>query len=225
MLITGATSGIGQAIARRADEAGHRLALIGRDPGRLAALRALVGDEHLVRQCDVRSFEGLRAVVDEAVATLGGLDVAVANAGVGAPRGFATGDTERWRELVETNVLGAAFTVRAVLAPLQRSPSGHLVLVGSVAGRRVPPGSVYAATKAAVGAMAEAVRLELRASGDDRTRVTLLELGWVDTPLLTGDRPGALPPDEAADAVMYALNRRAGLDLGGIVLRPTTQPD
>ena len=116
----------------------------------------------------------------------GRLDVVFANAGFGAPRGFEQGDAEDWKEMVLTNVYGAALTVRATMPALKES-KGHLLLTGSVAGRRALAGSLYSATKCAVTAMGEALRLDLNDTG---VRVTLIEPGMVDTPFF--DKPPAI---------------------------------
>src|SRR5207248_6217232 len=105
------------------------------------------------------------------------LDVAFANAGFGAKRGFLEESTEHWRSMVLTNVYGAALTIRATLPALKDS-RGHLLLTGSVAGRRALSGSLYSATKWAVTAMGESARQELQGTG---VRVTLIEPGVVDT--------------------------------------------
>src|SRR5213080_28762 len=161
MLITGASTGIGAATARHAAEAGYRLALAARSADRLEALANELnkdGDAIAV-PTDVTDFVAQEALVQRTLEAFGRLDVAFANAGFGATRGFLEETPEQWREMVLTNVLGAAFTIRATL-PQLRETSGHLILTSSVAGRRALPGSLYSATKHAVTAMAEALRQE-----------------------------------------------------------------
>ena len=108
----------------------------------------------------------------------GRIDVAFANAGFGGPRGFDQGDVEEWKTMVLTNVYGAALTIRATMGPLKES-KGHLLLTGSVAGRRALKGSLYSATKWAVTGMGEAARQDFNDSG---VRVSLIEPGMTDTP-------------------------------------------
>src|SRR4051795_6840894 len=136
-LIPGASPGIGAAPARHAAEAGYRLVLSARSEDKLAALaEELGGDERaLAVACDVTDWTHQQALVKTALDAFGRIDVAFANAGFGGPRGFDQGDVEAWKQMVVTNVYGAALTIRATLGPLKES-KGHLLLTGSVAGRR-----------------------------------------------------------------------------------------
>src|SRR4051812_18913995 len=136
-LITGASSGIGAATARQAAQAGYRVVLAARSEDKLRSLtEELGGDERaLAVACDVTEWEQQEALVAAALEHFGRLDVAFANAGFGAPRGFLKDTVEHWKEMVLTNVYGAALTVRATL-PALREAKGHLLLTGSVAGRR-----------------------------------------------------------------------------------------
>ena len=158
-------------------------------------------------------------MVAEALAAFGRLDVVFANAGFGAPRGFLESDVEHWREMVLTNVYGAALTIRATL-PAVRETSGHVLLTGSVAGRRALPGSLYSATKWAVTAMGESLRQEVDGSG---IRVTLVEPGMVDTPFFDNRPKGALEADDIARIVMFAVGQPPHVDVNEILIRPTAQ--
>jgi NADP-dependent 3-hydroxy acid dehydrogenase YdfG len=221
-LITGASSGIGAATARQAAAAGHRLVLAARSTDRLEALAAeLGGDERAIAvTCDVTQFAEQEAMVGAALDAFGRIDVAFANAGFGAARGFLKESPEQWRDMVLTNVLGCAYTIRATLPALKESV-GHLLLTSSVAGRRALPGSLYSATKHAVTAMAESARQELNDSG---VRVTAIEPGMVDTPFFD-DRPShALEPDDIARAIMFAVSQPPHVDVNEILIRPTSQP-
>jgi NADP-dependent 3-hydroxy acid dehydrogenase YdfG len=222
-LITGASSGIGAATARRAAQAGHRLVLAARSMERLDALATELGgpDRALAVACDVTEWEQQQAAVAAALDAFGRLDVVFANAGFGASRSFLGETPEHWRDMVLTNVYGAALTIRASLEAL-RETRGHLLLTGSVAGRRVLPGSLYSCTKHAVTAMAEALRLEADGTG---VRVTLISPGMVDTPFFDAGAPDwALRPDDVADAVLYAVTRPAHVDVNEILVRPAGQP-
>jgi NADP-dependent 3-hydroxy acid dehydrogenase YdfG len=222
-LITGASTGIGAATARQAAEAGYRLVLAARSEDKLAGLaEELGGDERAIAvHCDVMEWEDQQALVRRTLEAYGRLDVAFANAGFGGPRGFEKGEVDEWKRMVLTNVYGCALTIRATLQPL-RDSRGHLLLTGSVAGRRALPGSLYSATKWAVTAMGEAARLELNDTG---VRVTLIEPGMVDTPFF--DAPPeieALQADDIARAVMFAVSQPPRVDVNEILIRPTDQP-
>ncbi len=220
-LITGASSGIGAATARHAAEAGYRLVLAARSADRLTELATDLGGDGraLAIACDVTEWEQQQAMAAAALERFGRLDVAFANAGFGATRGFLEESPEHWRSMVLTNVYGAALTIRATLSALRES-RGHLLLTGSVAGRRALPGSLYSATKWAVTAMGEAARQELDGSG---VRVTLIEPGAVDTPFFDNPVSNALQPDDVARAVMFAVCQPPHVDVNEILVRPTAQ--
>src|SRR3954469_8822296 len=220
MLITGASTGIGAATARRAVEAGHRVALAARSADKLEQLATeLGGDERAIAVAtDVTDFTQQEQLVARTLDAFGRLDVAFANAGFGAKRGFLEETPEHWRDMVLTNVLGAAYTIRATL-PALKDTTGHLILTSSVAGRRALPGSLYSATKHAVTAMAEALRLE----ADGAIRVTCIEPGMTDTPFFS-DRPqNALQDDDIARAVLYAVQQPPHVDVNEMLIRPTSQ--
>ena len=221
-LITGASSGIGAATARQASAAGHRLVLAARSTDKLEALAAeLGGDERAIAvTCDVTDFAQQEAMVQAAHDAFGRVDVVFANAGFGAARGFLEESPEQWRDMVLTNVLGCAYTIRAALPALKESV-GHLLLTSSVAGRRALPGSLSSATKHAVTAMAESARQELNDSG---VRVTAIEPGMVDTPFFDERPKDALQPDDIARAIMFAVSQPPHVDVNEILIRPTSQP-
>ncbi len=220
-LITGASSGIGEATARRAAEAGYRLVLSARSEDRLTKLAADLGGEQraIAVRCDVTEWDDQQALVAAALEAFGRIDVAFANAGFGAPRGFLESTVEHWREMVLTNVYGAALTLRATIPALTDS-KGHLLLTGSVAGRRALPGSLYSATKWAVTAMGEAARQELDGTG---VRVTLIEPGMVDTPFFDNRPKQALEADDIARVVMFAVAQPPHVDVNEVLVRPTSQ--
>jgi NADP-dependent 3-hydroxy acid dehydrogenase YdfG len=223
LLITGASTGIGAATARQAAAAGYRVVLGARTQDKLAALaEELGGDERaLAVRSDVTEWSDQQAIVGRALDAYGRIDVAFANAGFGAARGFKEGDPEQWKEMVLTNVYGVALTIRATMDALIQS-RGHLVITSSVAGRRALKGSLYSATKHAVTAMGEAARLDFSDTG---VRVTLIEPGMVDTPFFdTPPQIEALQPDDIARAVMYAVSQPPHVDVNEILIRPTAQP-
>jgi len=220
-LITGASSGIGAATARHAVAAGHRVILAARSIEPLRALAEELGGDRHARavRCDVTEWSEQQAMVASTLEAFGRLDVVFANAGFGAERGFEKDTVEHWRSMVLTNVYGAALTIRATLAAVRES-RGHILLTGSVAGRRSIPGSLYSATKFAVTGMGESLRQELNGSG---VRVTLIEPGMVDTPFFSSRPSQALEPDDIARAVMYAVGQPRHVDVNEILVRPVSQ--
>jgi NADP-dependent 3-hydroxy acid dehydrogenase YdfG len=220
-LITGASSGIGAATARSASQAGYRVVLAARSTERLEQLASELGgeDRALAVRCDVTEWPQQQAMVETALERYGRLDVAFANAGFGAARGFLEDSPEHWRSMVLTNVYGVALTIRATITALKES-RGHLLLTGSLAGRRALPGSLYSATKFAVTAMGEAARLELNDTG---VRVTLIEPGMVDTPFFDNPGEGRLTAEDVARTVMFAVSQPPHVDVNEILVRPTAQ--
>jgi len=221
-LITGASSGIGAATARLASAAGYRVVLAARSTDKLAEIATELGGEEraLALPCDVTEWEQQQAMVQTTLERYGRLDVAFANAGFGASRGFLNETPEFWRSMVLTNVYGAALTIRAAFTALKEA-RGHLLLTGSVAGRRALPGSLYSCTKWAVTAMGEAARQELEGTG---VRVTLIEPGAVDTPFFDSRGSGRLDAEDVARTVMFAVSQPAHVDVNEILVRPTRQP-
>jgi NADP-dependent 3-hydroxy acid dehydrogenase YdfG len=224
MLITGASTGIGAATARHAVAAGWRVALGARSEDRLSELARELGDDRaLAARCDVTEFAGQEAFVGAALERFGRIDAAFANAGHGAARGFLKEDPEQWRRMVLTNVLGVAYTIRAVMPHFKERRAGHFVLTSSVAGRRSLPGSLYSATKWAVTGMGESLRQELRQDEGSRVRVTLVEPGMVDTPFFDERKTGVLEADDVARIVMFAVEQPDHVDVNEILVRPTSQ--
>ena len=220
-LITGASSGIGAATARQAAEAGYRLVLAARSTDRLRELASELGGEEraVAVPCDVTDWDQQQVMVGTALERFGQLDVAFANAGFGATRGFLEESPEQWRSMVLTNVYGVALTIRATLQAL-KDAHGHLLLTGSVAGRRALPGSLYSATKWAVTAMGESARQELHGTG---VRVTLIEPGVVDTAFFSNQPTDALGADDIARVVMFAVSQPEHVDVNEVLVRPTAQ--
>jgi len=220
-LITGASTGIGAATARHAAQAGYRLVLAARSLDKLDALADELGGEEraLAVRCDVTEWDDQEALVATTLERFGRLDVAFANAGFGASRGFLEDAPEHWRAMVLTNVLGAAYTVRATL-PALKETKGHILLTGSVAGRRAIPGSLYSSTKWAISGMGESLRQDVNGTG---IRVTLVEPGQVNTPFFDNPSEGRLEPDDIARAVMFAVAQPPHVDVNEILIRPTAQ--
>ncbi len=221
-VITGATSGIGSQIARMLVDHGYAVAIAGRseDAGRALA-DSLGEDRAMAVRCDVTDWPDVQGLAAATLERFGRIDVVVANAGVTqGPRSFlGDEDPDGWDATVRTNLLGTALTSRAVLPALIAS-RGRLLITGSVLGRYTMPGSLYAATKAGVAGLAEAIRLELIGTG---VSVSLIAPGPVDTEF-AGSRPGtghaALAPDDVVRAVRFAIDQPAGVDVNEILIRP-----
>jgi NADP-dependent 3-hydroxy acid dehydrogenase YdfG len=220
-LITGASTGIGAATARRAAGEGWRLVLAARREALLEELVDELGgpERALAVRCDVTEWDDQQRMAAEALSAFGRIDVAFANAGFGGPRGFLNDTPEHWRAMVLTNVYGAALTLRATLSAVKEA-RGHLLLTSSVAGRRVLPGSLYSCTKHAVTAMGEAARQDVHGTG---VRVTVIEPGMTDTPFFDQRPKDALQDDDIARAVMYAVSQPEHVDVNEVLVRPTAQ--
>jgi NADP-dependent 3-hydroxy acid dehydrogenase YdfG len=232
-IITGGTRGIGAAIARETARLGARVVLCARSGGHGDALVAEIqdkGGEAMFVAADVCSFNQMQRLRDATLARFGRLDFVVANAGLTDQGTVADGDPDVWRRVLETNVLGAAYVIKATLPVLQAQGSGDIVLMSSVAGREIHSGEpIYAASKWAVVALGRALRSELREHG---VRVTLIEPGLVETSLARSnptieawlDAVDPLHPDDVAHAVAYALTQPPHVVVGEILLRPLLEP-
>lgn len=225
-LITGASTGIGEATARRAVEAGFNVVLVARSTEKLERLQAELGSERaLAITCDVANWQSQQTMVETTLKHFGRIDVVFANAGFSKGSTFYGGEDkpEEWKEMVMVNVYGAAATARLTLPELVKN-RGHLLITGSVVGRITSIRNLYSATKWAVTGMAQAIRNEMAETG---VRVTLVEPGVVDTPFweaLQKPCTAVLQPDDIARAVMYAVSQPAHVDVNEILIRPTGQP-
>jgi len=223
LVITGASSGIGEATARRAVEFDYRVVLAARSTDKLEALASELGGEEraIAVRCDVTSWDDQQQLVAATLERFGRLDAFFANAGFGAKRGFLEESVEHWEAMVLTNVLGPALSIRACLPHFRERNSGHVLLTSSVAGRRWVIGSLYSCTKHAVTAMGESLRQEV---ADTDIKVTTVEPGAVDTPFFDNTPSNALEPDDIARAVLFALTQPPHVDVNEILVRPINQP-
>ncbi len=195
-----------------------------RSEDKLASLAdELGGDERAVaRRCDVSSWDDQQALVATALDRFGRLDAAFANAGFGAKRGFLEESVEHWRSMIDTNVLGAALSIRAVLPHFREPGRGHFLLTGSVAGRRALPGSLYSATKWAVTAMGEALRQEV---SDSRHQGHADRAGNGRHAVLRQPGPGrARRPTTSRARSCTRSPSRAHVDVNEVLIRPIRQP-
>lgn len=223
-LVTGASRGIGAAVAQRLAERGVRLALASRSGDDLGI------DGALARPCDTRDPAALEALVAETVDRFGGLDILVINAGVGAYGPFLDLPVDQLEEMIDVNVKGAIYAARAALPHLVRSDAADLVMIASEAGRRgLPLEAVYCASKFAQVGLTRALDHELRERG---VRCTNVCPGGVATDFAMGrgrtpDMPalaGMMEPNDVAEAVLFVLTRPRTHRILEVAFRPVTEP-
>jgi NAD(P)-dependent dehydrogenase (short-subunit alcohol dehydrogenase family) len=220
--ITGASAGIGRALAHKFAEQGARVAVSARRADRLAdAIREIEarGAEAMAAPCDVRDEASIRGAVDGIVARFGKLDVVVANAGIGVSGKIRDLSADDWRRQLETNVIGVALTARYALPALERT-RGRLALVASVAAYLPGPGSgAYAASKYAVRSIGQTLAIECHGAGVSCTTIhpgfVVSDIAMVDAegnlePGRKDPRPKKLmwPTDRAADVMLRAIYKR-----------------
>jgi len=232
-VITGASSGIGEATARALAASGFRLALLARRGDRIQALAGELGNGALAIQADVTDRDSLVAAAGRVKAELGGADVLVNNAGIMLLAPFTSDQHDDHRRMVETNLLGAITATEAFLDQL-REHRGDLVNLSSVAGRTARPGNaVYAATKWGINGWSEGLRQELHPD----VRVIVIEPGAVATELTEHiTNPGAkqaaqqmygqiaITAQDIAEIIAFAVTRPRHVTLNEILVRPTAQP-
>ena len=231
-VITGASSGIGEATARALATDGHRVALLARRADRIESLAADLGDGAIAIQADVTDRDSIVAAAKRVQAELGGADILVNNAGVMLLAPFGSAQRAEHRQMVEVNLLGTIVTTEVFLDQL-RDGGGDLVNISSVAGRTARPGNaVYAATKWGVNGFSEGLRQELAPD----VRVIVVEPGAVATELtdhitdanakqatkeFVGDI--AISPRDIAETIAFAVSRPPRMTLNEILVRPTAQ--
>ena len=239
-IITGASSGIGRAVARALAAEGAAVVLGARRIERLEAVVCEVcgaGGRALAVHTDVTCLEDVRAMVAAARTTFGRVDILVNNAGIMPLSPLAEGRVEDWTRMVEVNVNGVLHGIAAVLPVMLEQGTGHIVNVGSVAGRRpFPGGTVYAATKFAVRCLSWGLHLELGA--EHGIRATDIQPGYVETELINtmpdaeareewaqrwADKR-ALHVDDVARAVLYAVTAPPHVAVSEVLVRPLDQP-
>ena len=238
-VVTGASSGIGEATALRLSEAGAAVVLAARRRDRLEALAERIGaagGRALPIEVDITDEQRARDLIDRAAADLGRLDILVNNAGVMLLGLVYEADTEEWRRMVEVNLMGLLYCTHAALPIMRDQDSGHIVNISSVAGRVARAGSaVYNATKWAVGAFSEALRQEVL---HFNVRVTIIEPGMVVTELaehisqpiaieavrkMRESMKAPLEADDIADTILYAVTRPQHVGVNEMLVRPTEQ--
>ncbi|WP_331760138.1 SDR family oxidoreductase (plasmid) [Streptomyces sp. NBC_01471] len=234
VLITGASSGIGEATARRLAAAGHHVVLGARRAERLAALAKEIeagGGNALAHTLDVTDPLSTRSFVDAAHNRYGRVDVLVNNAGVMPLSRLDALRTEEWDRMIDVNLRGVLHGIAAVLPIMTAQGAGHIVNIASVSGLRVDPtAAVYSATKHAVRALSEGLRQEsqdLRVTviSPGLTRSELTDtIGHQDTKdAVTGQMSIAIPAAAIGEAIHYAITQPAEVDVNELVIRPTAQ--
>jgi NADP-dependent 3-hydroxy acid dehydrogenase YdfG len=223
-LVTGASRGIGAAVAHSLAAEGVRLALASRSGGDLGL------DGAVARRCDVRRPDDLEALVAEAVERFGGIDILVANAGVGAYGPFLDLPADQLEEMVDVNVKGTLYAVRAALPHLLESDAADIVTLASEAGRRgLPLEAVYCASKFAQVGFTRALDHELREQG---VRCSNVCPGGVATDFAMGrgrtpDMPalaGMMTPEDVAEVVLFVITRPRNHRVLETAFRPIAEP-
>jgi NADP-dependent 3-hydroxy acid dehydrogenase YdfG len=238
-LVTGASSGIGRAIAVALYQAGMKVAVCARRHDRLQELQSELGaveERWLSIETDLREEASILSMFSTIRERWGGVDVLVNNAGLGHHSPLLSGDTEMWRETLEVNVLALSVCSREAVQDMMRQKrAGHVIHISSMSGHRVPSGSgMYSASKYAVRALTEGLRKELRQEQSD-IRVSAVSPGFVETEFAalyhrseeaavdTYSRFKTLEAKDIADAVVYALGAPPYMQVHDILIRPTQQ--
>lgn len=204
LLVTGASSGIGEATARKAAAEGLKLVLVARRKEKLDALVSELGaDNAIAIAADAGNYGELEQAIKQGVDKFGQLDAVFANAGTGVSTpGTEDGDPQEWKQMVDANINGLLYTAKLTL-PHLRKTTGHFLMTGSAAGRVTLKGSVYGATKWFVHGFGQNLAEEMK---EWNGRCTTIAPGMVNTPFFDEPKPDKLDPDDVADAVLYAIN-------------------
>lgn len=223
-LVTGGSSGIGKAIAKKLSSEGIRV---------IVADVAEDGEKEegiTYRKCDVSKGAEIDELYSWTTENFGHPDFLILNAGRGIAEKLTEGDPEKWKEILEINIMGALRCIRAFTPHMLSQKSGNVVFISSVSANQPHPyGGIYAASKTALEVIAETLRLETL----PHINVTVVSPGIVDTAFyenqVSGDSSvekmgmGAISPEEIADDVWYALNKKKGTSINKIITRPTLQ--
>ena len=234
VVITGASSGLGEATARHLAQRGAKLVLGARRIDRLKALaKELSLPADVAVQTDVTQLDQVKRLVDQAVNSHGRIDVLLNNAGLMPHSPLERGKVADWERMIDVNIKGVLYGIAAALPVFRAQGSGHFVNIASVAGLRVGPTmAVYSGTKFAVRAISEGLRQE----AGDKLRVTIISPGAVESELaetisdpdlktrMVDYRTIAIPASAIARAIAFAVEQPSDVDVNEIVVRPTAQP-
>jgi NADP-dependent 3-hydroxy acid dehydrogenase YdfG len=239
-VVTGASSGIGEATVRALVAEGAAVVAGARRKERLEELVeevTQVGGKMVGVECDITDEKQAQDLVRRVVEEFGRIDVLVNNAGIMLLSKIERGLSDEWRRMFDVNVMGLLYATHAAIRYMKEQGSGHIVNISSVAGRRVRPTTgVYSGTKFAVNAISEALRQELL---EDSIRVTVIEPGVVETELQSHmtdeearesldamrERLDALQAEDIANAIAYAVTQPERVSVNEILIRPTQQPN
>ncbi|NES19423.1 MAG: SDR family oxidoreductase [Symploca sp. SIO3E6] len=237
IVITGASSGIGEATARHLASLGAKVVLGARRLEKLEKVAAEIqatGSQATVLKTDVTVASDVKALVDEAYKTFGRLDVMINNAGLMALAPMSETKVDEWERMIDINIKGVLYGIAAALPIFEEQGNGHFINISSVAGIKVfgLGGAVYSGTKFAVRAISEGLRVEV----GSKIRVTTIEPGAINSELkygssnqeivdmlVTSASKIAIPADAIARAIAYAIEQPAEVDINEIVVRPTSQ--
>ncbi|SFU44548.1 SDR family oxidoreductase [Halomonas korlensis] len=236
VIITGASSGLGEATAHRLAKGGAKLVLGARREDRLKALRDAIveqGGEAIYRVTDVTDRSQVEALAQAAKEAYGRIDVLINNAGLMPLSPLDQLKVDEWEKMVDVNIKGVLYGLAAVLPTMREQHAGHIINLSSVAGHVVfPSAAVYCATKYAVKALSEGIRQE----GGEEIRSTNISPGAVATELTTTISDPetakgvgelyemAIDADAIARAIAFAIEQPADVDVNELIIRPTKQP-
>ena len=230
-LITGASSGIGAACAKALANNGAKVVLTGRNQTRLEQLSEEIGGRYMV--ADISQNDEVKKLFDEIGESI---DILVNNAGIAPKASIIEGKIESFEDLLRVNVLAVVHCCQLAIKKFNPSTGGQIINISSMSGHRVPPsGGFYAATKFAVRAITEALRYELKIQ-KNKTRVSMISPGFVDTPLLDNyfkgseeklselrERLEMLKPKDVANSLIHILESPNHVEIGDIMMRPRDQ--
>lgn len=236
IVITGASSGIGEAAAKILAEGGAKVVLSARREDRLKKLALEIGDNAAYFKSDVSSAEDMKALIAMAKEKFGQVDVLFANAGVMPGSNMSELKTRDWMSMVNINIVGVLNSIAAVLPEFTAQKSGHILVTSSVAGTKSVPGNaVYSGTKHFVRAMLDSFRAESVMEGTN-IRTTVIYPGAIKTELLNTIAPSetkkmverfyeevGMEPDVIANAVLYAISQPDNVDVSDLIVRPSRE--
>ena len=219
VLITGASSGIGEATAKTLVNNGHKVILTARREEQLNQLVAELGsDNAMAVAADATDFTALENVVTKGIEKFGRLDVAFANAGMGvSTAGTEKGDPDEWSTMIDINIKALLWSAKLTL-PYLRETTGHFILTSSAAGRKPIGGSIYGATKWFAYGFGQNLAEEM---SEWNGRCTTIAPGMVNTPFFDEAKPDKLDPQDVADAVLFAIEANQRNSVREIYLMPT----
>ena len=234
-VVTGASSGIGEAIVESLSASGLRVVAAARRMDRLESLASRLEGDVYPLHVDLRDEQSVHELFKQTRRQVGPVDILVNNAGLGRKASLIDGNPDHFREMLDVNVMGLLLCTQEALVDMRRSDRGHIIHISSMSGHRVPGASgVYSASKFAVRALTEALRQELRALGS-QVRVSAVSPGLVETEFaetFLGTKEAAaelysqfqmLRPQDIANTVQFLIGQPDHMEVHDVLLRPTAQ--